>query len=143
MLKRQGRRAEFTGGLEAARLENWHVDLLADLKPKQMFFAYDTPDDLGPLRVAGFKLLHAGFTVASHALRCYVLVGYPNDTIVMATRRMAATIGCGFTPMAMLWRDESGEASREWRKFQRAWARPAMIHHRQEPGLEGMFEVRS
>lgn len=142
MLKRQDRRAEFTGGLEAARLTDWHVDLLADLKPKQMFFAYDTPDDLGPLRVAGFKLLHAGFTTASHALRCYVLVGYPNDTIDKAAGRMADAIGGGFTPMAMLWRDEGGKTEPQWRRFQRLWARPAMIHHRQEPELAGWFEVR-
>ena len=41
MLKRQPTQAQLTGGLEAARLKDWHVHLLADLRPKQMFFAYD------------------------------------------------------------------------------------------------------
>ena len=82
MLKRQrGHRVEFTGGLEAARLQDWHVDLLADLKPAQMFFALDTPDDEEPLRAASRKLLAAGFTAASHRLRCYVLIGHPREVI--------------------------------------------------------------
>jgi len=57
MLKKQPKRAQFTGGLEAARLRDWHIELLRDLKPKQMFFAYDEPDDWEPLVEAARKLL--------------------------------------------------------------------------------------
>jgi hypothetical protein len=127
MLKRQERRAEFTGGLEAARLKPWHVDLLRDLKPKQVFFAYDTPDDLEPLRQAGRMLLNAGFTTTSHQLRAYVLIGYPRDTFDAAERRLTETVDAGFMPMAMLYRNERGETSADWRAFQRQWARPAII----------------
>lgn len=112
----------------AARLQDWHVDLLAGLRPKQMFFAYDTPDDLEPLIIAGRKLIDAGFTVASHALRCYVLNGYPRDTFDAAEARLIQTTRAGFTPMAMLWRDATGNTTPEWRRFQRVWARPALIH---------------
>jgi hypothetical protein len=127
MLKRQERRAEFTGGLEAARLKPWHVELLRDLKPKQFFFAYDTPDDLEPLRQAGRILLDAGFTVTSHQLRSYVLIGYPRDTFDAAERRLTETVDAGFVPMAMLYRDAIGETTADWRAFQRQWARPALI----------------
>jgi len=61
MLSRQRHKAQFTGGLEAKLLEPWHVDLLAKLKPEQMFFAYDTPDDYEPLRAAADILREAGF----------------------------------------------------------------------------------
>lgn len=128
MLARQPRRAEFTGGLEAARLEDWHVDLLAALRPKQMFFAYDdTPDDLEALREAGRRLLAAGFTTASHTLRAYVLIGYPRDTFEAAEARLNDTIAAGFMPMAMLWRGANGKRDAEWGRFQRQWARPALI----------------
>lgn len=127
MLKKQDHPIEFTGGLEAAKLADWHVSLLRDLKPKQMFFAYDTPDDYEPLREAGKKLLAAGFTTASHALRAYVLIGYPKDTFDQAESRLIQTVECGFMPMAMLYRDSTGKVNREWRKFQRSWARPAII----------------
>ncbi len=129
MLKRQrGRRVEFTGGLEAARLQDWHVDLLADLKPAQMFFALDTPDDEEPLRAASRKLLAAGFTAASHRLRCYVLIGHPKDSFSDAEKRLRLCVELGFTPMAMLWRDKNGSVDNEWKRFQRRWARPSIIH---------------
>lgn len=127
MLKRQGRKAEFTGGLEAARLEQWHVELLADLKPKQMFFAYDTPDDLEPLMQAGRMLLDAGFTTDSHRLRCYVLIGHPRDSFEDAERRLRQTIDAGFFPMAMLYRDKAGKRDPQWVTFQRQWANPTIL----------------
>lgn len=128
MLKRQSRPVEFTGGLEAAILEPWHVDLLSDLKPKQVFFAYDTPEDYEPLLRAGRMLLEAGFTRAGHSLRCYVLCGYPRDTMAEAEERLTQAFDAGFTPMAMLWRDRGGKTKPDWRAFQRTWARPAIIH---------------
>lgn len=120
-------RIQFTGGLEAVRLKPWHVDALRELRPKQMFFAYDTPDDLEPLKVAGRMLLDAGFTTTSHALRAYVLCGYLGDSFSAAGKRMAETMAAGFMPMAMLYRDQRGERSTDWMKWQRKWARPAII----------------
>jgi len=128
MLKRQKERVEFTGGLEAKILKPWHVDLLADLRPKQFFFAYDTPDDYEPLVYAAKMLWDAGFTPASHAVRCYVLIGYPKDTMAEAEKRLTDVATLGITPMAMLWKDTNGESKPEWRAFQRLWARPALIH---------------
>jgi radical SAM superfamily enzyme YgiQ (UPF0313 family) len=49
MLAKQKHRLFFTGGMEAARLSKWHIEELAKLNPKEMFFAYDTPDDREPL----------------------------------------------------------------------------------------------
>ena len=121
---------EFTGGLEAARLKKWHCEELFKLKPKQIFFAYDTPDDLEPLYEAG-KMLHAaGFKShpSSHCLRCYVLCGYPKDTFKLADRRLHEAMLAGFAPMAMLWRDDTGKCQYDWSKFQRLWARPAIIY---------------
>jgi hypothetical protein len=46
----------------------------------------------------------------------------------------------GFTPMAMLWRPETPSQAKwapdaSWSAFQRRWARPAIIHARQEPRM--------
>jgi len=129
MLKRNKSRGpvQFTGGLEAKRLEPWHIEALRELKPKQMFFANDTPDDLEPLWIAGSRLMVAGFTRASHVMRAYVLCGWPSDTFDAASKRMHQTIAAGFMPMAMLYRDGSGHRHREWMRWQRQWARPAII----------------
>ena len=126
MLSGQSQRAEFTGGLEAARLTDWHVGKLWALRPSQMFFAYDTPDDLEPLRAAGKMLRYADFT-RGH-LRAYVLIGWPKDTFDKAQSRLLQAWDAGFLPMAMLWRGKnSPEPSKEWKAFQRGWARPPAV----------------
>jgi hypothetical protein len=121
-------RVMFTGGLEAARLKPWHVEILRQLHPKEMFFAYDTADDLEPLIEAGKMLRQAGFTVASHSMRCYVLCGYPGDTMDHAEVRMLQTIRAGFLPFAMMYRDATGKRDPKWGKFNQYWARPATIN---------------
>ena len=136
MLRRQNRRVEFTGGLEALSLQDYQVDLLAGLKPRpSMFFAYDPGDAFETLESAARRMLEAGFTTASHRLRVYVLIGYPKDTFDLAEKRLEQMVAIGFTPHAMLWLPEmpSQEKYRpasEWRAFQRRWARPAIIHAR-------------
>lgn len=134
MLRRQNRRIRFTGGLEALALQDYQVDLLAGLPQKpDCFFAYDPGDEFETLAIAAKKLLDAGFTVQSHRLRCYVLIGHPKDSFEEAEKRLRQIQGIGFTPMAMLWRPGKKEEERfapdiSWHKFQRRWARPAIIH---------------
>lgn len=136
MLRRQHRRIEFTGGLEALSLQDYQVDLLAGLHPKPTcFFAYDPGDAFETLEHAASRMLEAGFTRASHRLRCYVLIGYPKDTFTLAEARLQQSASVGFTPMAMLWRPETPSAQKwapgaDWRTYQRRWARPAIIHAR-------------
>lgn len=132
MLAKQETAPQFTGGLEAKRLKSWHAEELRKLKPKQVFFAYDTLDDLEPLREAGRMMLSAGFTTASHALRCYVLCGYKGDTFDNAEKRMHETMDAGFVPMAMLYRDKDGNRTMDWAKWQKQWARPALIFQKKE-----------
>ena len=126
MLKCQPRQAELTGGLEAARLEPWHVDLLVDLKPKRFYFAYDTPNDLEPLTVAAEMVREAGLA-RSHSACVYVLIGYPGDTMEAAEMRLRETLTMGLFPFAMLYRDHQGIRAPEWAAFQRRWARPQIV----------------
>ena len=128
--KKQGRRIEFTGGLEARILKKWHAEELRKLYPYQLFFAYDTPDDREPLFEAGKLLLSAGFTKMSHVLRAYVLIGYPGDTFDNADKRLHETLKAGFVPMAMLYRDETGERDPEWVRFAWPWVRPAAMYEK-------------
>lgn len=129
MLARQHYRAEFTGGLEAKRLKMWHVEELKKVRAKQIFFAYDTPDDWEPLAHASVFLREAGFT--RNHLRCHVLIGWPRDTFESAEKRLRDVAGLGMFPSAMLYRGpetkDKKDAARDWRVFQRAWQRPAQI----------------
>ena len=133
MLARQPETPMFTGGLEAKILKAWHCAELRKLKPKRLYFAYDTPDDLEPLREAGKMLREVGFTTASHSLCAYVLCGWPKDTMEGAEVRMKETMDAGFTPMAMLYRDRNGEREPSWMRWARQWARPAIVHSKSNP----------
>jgi hypothetical protein len=136
MLRRQKRRIEFTGGLEALSLEDYQVDLLASLSPRPtMFFAYDPGDEFETLESAARRLLAAGFSRRSHRMRAYVLIGHPKDTLSMAEARLNQMVAIGFTPFAMLWKPENPAQDKhapgpEWRAFQRKWTRPAAIYAR-------------
>lgn len=129
MLKRQPQKAEFLGGLEARLLMDWHCELLADLKPKRMYFAYDTQDDYEPL-VNADKLLRKYDITNTSNYCCYVLIGYPKDTFTDAERRLMQIVKLGIMPFAMLYRDRNGRTVHEWRTFQRLWARPAIMRHK-------------
>ena len=129
MLSRQTPRVEFRGGLEAARLEDWHVDLLAGLQPKPVvWFSYDDVADYEPLRRATKMLLHAEFRPQGHRIRCYVLIGQPLDEPDYAEDRLRACLELGLTPMAMLYHPADGQTDRDWRRLARQWARPRIIH---------------
>jgi len=137
MLRRQKGPIEFTGGLEAARLKPWHVTLLASLhpNPKQVFLAYDTPDDYEPLRNAAALLRSAGLIGPAKRIRAYVLVGYPGDSTAAAERRLHDTLALGILPMAMLYRGDAGLRDPSWMRFQKYWSRPAFISHVSKEGI--------
>lgn len=142
MLQRQPTRVCFTGGLEAAALQDYQVELLSSLTPRPaMFWAYDPGDPFETLEYAARRMLAAGWTRESHRLRCYVLIGYPNDTFDAAKKRLTDMVRIGFTPMAMLWKPETHAAQKwnpapAWRAFQRPWVRPAIIHGKVAGGTE-------
>ena len=127
MLERQPEKANFTGGLEAKLLRPWHAKRLRDLKTLRLYFAYDTPDDYEPLVQAGRVLMDAGFSDTRSALNCYCLIGYRGDTFSKAETRLRQAWDAGFMPYAMLYRDETGNTDKDWRKFQRLWVRPQII----------------
>jgi len=137
MLNRQDRRdannkrmgVKFTGGLESLELQDWHVDLIANLKPKpeMLYFAYDTLDDYDPLVEAAKKMKSIGFN--NQRVGCYVLIGYPKDTIDKAFNRLQQVIDLNMMPYAMLYADQNKSQNPAWRTFQRDYVRPAIIRH--------------
>ena len=127
MLSRQPQRPIFTGGIEAKLLKPWHVELLDRVKVKTMYCAYDAPDDYEPLLMAGKLLQEANITVENRKACCYVLIGYPADTMEKAEKRLTDTIRAGFFPFAMLWKDKQGHEDKTWRKFQKEWCRPRIV----------------
>ena len=127
MLARQRKRPQFTGGLEPKRITPDLADDLVRLHPESIFLAYDTPDDWEHVKRAAEVLKEAGQAFAGHRVRCYVLIGFPGDTMERAETRLRAVLETGIFPAAMLWRDTEGKADPTWRAFQRLWFRPAIV----------------
>ena len=141
MLKTQPQPVQLTGGLESRRLSFEHVSMLWDLRPSQIFFAYDKESDLEPLERAGELLRYADFT--RRHLRCFVLIGQPGDTFVAAEKRLTDTWEAGFMPMAMLYKNEAGDEDKEWRRFQRLWTRPAITKSKMKEIYNKITEVKT
>lgn len=118
-----------TGGLEAKLLKPWHVELLEKAKVERAYFAYDTPDDLPPL-IEASKMLKESPWYRWRKCGCYVLIGYPNDTIDKAKERLETALKLGYSPFAMFYRDPEGKQNKtkEWARFQRQWTRPQIIN---------------
>lgn len=127
MLSQQKERPIFSGGLEAKILTKWDAQLLAQCKPKSIYFAYDTPDDYEPLVAAGKLLREEGITPRSHVLCCYVLIGYKGDTFEKAEKRLIDTMRAGFMPFSMLYRDDTGAVSKEWVSFNTDWCNKIVV----------------
>lgn len=135
MLRRQKERPVFSGGLEAKRLTSWHSERLVFLKPDRLYFAYDSEDDYEPLVEAGKIMREAGLPEKKHILFCYVLIGYPGDSLERANVRMQQTMRAGFTPMGMYYRgpdSKNRQGDKEWAKFKRHWARPRLIYQKEQ-----------
>ncbi len=129
MLRRQKQPIRFTGGLEAARLKDWHLGELLTLRLSTVYFAYDTPDDLEPLQRAGRMLKKAGLLKPNGVVfKCFVLSGFAKDTYGEAERRIRQTTKAGFVPYVMLYRGKDGEIrSGSWRVFRHRWSTLNMI----------------
>jgi hypothetical protein len=123
----------FSGGLEAARFRDWHVDGFKRLRPshvREIWFAADTDSALRPLaKVAGKMLpMFDGYKdKGRRKLRCYVMIG--RESLRAAEARLECVWGMGFLPFAQLFQDGDRRVryNADWRKLERKWARPAAM----------------
>jgi hypothetical protein len=141
MLVQYGSKTQFTGGLEAARLEEWFVQAITAIRFKRLFLAYDRPQDRKDVAQAISLIRHYGHR--RDKIACYVLVGYAGDTQGAALARVQFIKDAGGTPFAMYYqdRDSGGRIAPEWQPFIREWCRAASInrtiHTEELPLFEG------
>jgi hypothetical protein len=134
MLKRQKRRAFFTGGLDKHFLKDWHIDLLRQIKIGELWFACDIKADIESLKAAREKL---GSHFSLNQLRCYVMIGFNGqspDALRDDLARCRAVYEIGFLPFCQLFQpmtEKRIEYSKEWRAACRYWSRPAIYRAKQ------------
>jgi len=122
---------EFSGGLEALRVTQRIAWKLSCLRIRQLWLSYDTPEDEEPLRCA-IENLRPYFN--RKQIRCYVLIGYPGDTLSKAETRLKRTWQMGTLPFAMRYRKPAKSFNhsfvfheRGWNLLTRQWSRPKII----------------
>ncbi len=121
MLKNQ-KQISFSGGFEAALVTDWTVEQLKDLRIKNVWLAYDHSCYAGLVQEAARKLSRY---FPRDKIRCYVLIGYGDDTIDKAEGRLRQAWDFGTLPFAMLYQPKS--YTRDWIEFRWLWCRPAVI----------------
>ena len=125
MLRDQKERADLRG-LDARLMNLYHVDQILKTRIRYLWFAADDPTQLKTIARAGYLL----GDMSIEKKRCYVLVGYGDETIQEAEARLERVFNLGFLPFAQLYIDEKGQRTsdnKEWRKLLKIWSRPAFF----------------
>ena len=122
---------DFSGGLEASRINGKIVDELRSLKIKQIWLAYDHFNGEWSVKEAVEKLRKY---FPRDKIRCYVLIGYHKDTLEKAEERLRWAWEIGTLPFAMRYRIPEANwlssflfKERAWNLLARQWTRPAII----------------
>jgi len=127
MLRQQRHAAVFSGGLEARRVTDEIAEELQSIRISAVFLAADSKPALKPLERAVQKLSF----LTRNQLRCYVLIGYGDETIEEALERLEAVWDIGCLPFAQLYQppDHYIEYPREWKQLALEWCRPAITKY--------------
>jgi len=130
MLRTQ-KRVDFAGGLEAARITDEIVEELRSLKIYQLWLSFDPPYNEKPILKAVEKLKRY---FRRDQIRCYVLIGYYDDTLEKAENRLKWVYEIGTLPFAMRYRTPEPKwdgtflyKERSWNLLTRQWSWPAII----------------
>jgi hypothetical protein len=134
MLSKQKHPIEFSGGLDGHFLSTWHIDWFKKLKIGQLWFACDHSESFKRLE----KISDLISDFPEKKKRCYVMIGFDNETIFEAEKRLEKVYSMGFLPFSQLYQgEEKQEYPKEWQKLNRKWSRPAAYRNlRKEKSIE-------
>jgi hypothetical protein len=126
MLREQRLAAEFRGGIDARLVTlEFAGEMKCEIRIHELFLACDTPASLPALQQAAERLAFLG----REKLRCFVMVGYNDETPEQAEARLEAVWQAGCMPFAQFYRPPGAvtrsAASPEWRALVTRWSRPA------------------
>lgn len=140
MLRQQKKGIVFSGGLDIDYLQPWHIDLLKTIKVSELWVACDCEKDLKRLNKAADLL--ADFP--EEKKRCYVMIGFGDERVTEAERRLEAVYAKGFLPFAQLYRGPHDESwGTCWKNLQRKWSRPAAYRGKSAISREGRPTVEN
>lgn len=140
MLSKQPLSVGFNGGLDAQYLTQIDLTALSELNISVLFLAYDKINQKDSVEQAIKGLQSIGLN--RYKIYVYVLCNYlADDTVYKADERLEWIKSLGATPFAMFYRGDDGKriVDAEWRRFIRAWSRPALIWSKHHETIKGMI----
>lgn len=131
MLRAQKRAAFFNGGLDKHYLKPWHRELFDSIAIGELWFACDQQKDLAALE--RIRPILDGISIEK--LRCYTMMGFDDETLEEADRRIEEVFKMGFLPFSQLYQPPTADTpaklySAEWKALNRKWCRPAAYRGR-------------
>lgn len=123
MLRGQRRNIFFNGGLDKHFLKDWHRELFDSIPIGELWFACDVTKDIPWLERAA-KILDG---IPLRKRRCYTMIGYDDESLASAEKRIEKVFDLGFMPYCQLYQpdDHVKVYPQDWRAVRRKWARPA------------------
>ena len=125
MLGRQKEPAKFAGGVDTRLVDDWVAEHFKNMRTSYVFLAADTKGSLKSLKKAVDKLSFLGI----NKTRCFVMIGYREETVEEAEYRLKSVWDIGCTPHSQLYQppDKKIRYPQEWMELNRNWSRPAII----------------
>lgn len=122
MLREQKKGISFNGGMDTMYMQKWHRKLFDSIKIKELWFACDSEQGIKPLERTA-EILEG---ISINKRRCYALIGFGNETLSQAEKRLEKIYSLGFLPFAQLYKSvQQKNFSKEWKALGRKWSRPA------------------
>jgi len=121
MLRTCDQPIQFKGGIDAPRFTEEHRALIGTIKLGELWFACDADSRMNALK----RVIPLLKGIPRNKRRCFVMVGFNDETIENANQRIRTVYNLGFDPFAQFYRGPNEqEHTSEWKSFCRTWARP-------------------
>jgi len=132
MFREQNKSIKFSGGLDSDFFSDWHRKLIDSIKIDELWFSCDTYGQIK--KIEKLKSILNG--IPQNKLRCFVLIGFDNESIDDAEYRLEKIHELGFLPFSQLYQPQIKKSySMKWRSLARKWSRPAAYRSGQTKGL--------
>lgn len=129
----------FRGGLESDLIDDHFVDAVRGLRIDELWLACDTDAALPAFKRACAKLASAGFS--REKIRCYSLIGHDMEAEEERNREIFRAGAMPFSQLERDFTEEKTAYSRDWRKFEQMWQRPAMMKAHMREVENGYSEI--
>lgn len=128
MLRDQDRNISFNGGLDKDYLKPWHREYFDSIPIGELWFACDRGMDLKRL----YRVREIFPDLPQRKMRCYTMIGYDEETLAEAEKRIESVFLLGFLPFSQLYQPPTAEMptkiySADWKAVNKRWCRPASM----------------